>query len=49
MNELTIKGVKIRAREEMLCLTDLWRAAGSPDKKQPYEWARYGGQTSLIL
>lgn len=40
---LIVKGTEIRAREEMLCLTDLWRAAGSPENKAPYQWSRYEG------
>ncbi len=24
----------------MVCLTDLWRAAGSPENKDPYKWLR---------
>jgi hypothetical protein len=43
MNDLIIKGVTIRACKEMLCLTDLWRAAGSPENKAPFEWSRKEG------
>jgi hypothetical protein len=28
-------------------LTDLWRAAGSPEHRTPYDWARFEGKRYL--
>lgn len=44
MKELVYNGHVIGHQEEMLSLTDMWRAAGSPAKKDPYEWGRYAGR-----
>jgi hypothetical protein len=33
-------GTRIRERGEMLCLTDMLRAAGSDASKRPVEWLR---------
>lgn len=33
----------IRARGDMICLTDMWKADGSNRHRKPYEWARYEG------
>ncbi len=43
MNDLIYNGSPINVHDEMLCLTDMWRAAGSPEDKRPAEWARYAG------
>jgi hypothetical protein len=43
MRDLVYNGTAIREREEMMSLTDMWRAAGSPDEKRPAQWARYQG------
>lgn len=32
---------QINERGEMLSLTDMWRAAGSPSDLKPAEWRRY--------
>ncbi|MFG1429171.1 KilA-N domain-containing protein [Roseixanthobacter glucoisosaccharinicivorans] len=40
---LSFNGVEIRDRSEMLSLTDMWKAAGSPEHKRPAEWARKEG------
>jgi len=37
---LTYCGTHIRDRDEMLCLTDMWRAAGAEENKRPAEWLR---------
>lgn len=44
-NDLTLSynGQDIRNRAEMLCLTDMWKAAGEPENKRPVDWARYEG------
>lgn len=33
-------GITIRDRDEMLSLTDMWKAAGAPENKDPRFWAR---------
>jgi hypothetical protein len=33
-------GVDIGGQDEMLCLTDMWRAEGAPHGKRPAEWLR---------
>jgi hypothetical protein len=43
MNTLSFNGSVIRDRNEFLCLTDMWKAAGSPQHKEPYNWARFEG------
>lgn len=37
-------GTVIRRNGETMCLTDLWRAAGSPPNRGPYEWLRKEGR-----
>lgn len=37
---LIYNGSPIGERDEMLCLTDMWRASGCDDGKRPYEWGR---------
>jgi hypothetical protein len=32
---------------DLWCLTDLWRAAGSPENREPWNWARFEGQRYL--
>lgn len=39
---LTFNGVTIHDQGEMLSLTDLWRAAGSPDARRPTDWLALG-------
>jgi KilA-N domain len=43
MEKLTYNGALIRDRDEKLCLTDMWKAAGSADAKRPANWARKEG------
>jgi hypothetical protein len=38
MGSLIYNGTAIRDRDEMLCLTDMWRAAGSPGSRKPSHW-----------
>ena len=40
---LTYEGAMIGQRDQMLSLTDMWRAAKSPEHREPYEWARKEG------
>lgn len=42
---LVYNGVAIQNKGDMLSLTDMWKAAGSPENKRPAEWARYEGKT----
>lgn len=35
---LAFEGTPIRTEGEMVCLTDMWRAAGSDDSKRPARW-----------
>jgi KilA-N domain len=44
---LTYCGTRIRDRDEMLCLTDMWRAAGSPENREPWNWSRKEGLTFI--
>ncbi len=37
---LTYEGALISQRDQMLSLTDMWRAATSPEAKRPVEWLR---------
>lgn len=37
---LVYEGVTIRRRDEMLCLTDMWRASGEDRGRNPGEWLR---------
>jgi hypothetical protein len=39
-NNLIYSGIAIGCRDEMLSLTDMWRAAGSDPARQPAEWQR---------
>lgn len=48
MNELTYNGLLIRNRGEMLCLTDMWKAAGSDPSKEPAAWQRSAQATEFI-
>lgn len=41
--QLVYGGVTIREKGEMLSLTDMWKAAGSPDNREPFNWSRKEG------
>lgn len=43
-NGLAYNGVTIRERGEMLSLTDMWKAAGSPANREPFNWSRFEGK-----
>lgn len=43
MQTLTYKDHPIAIRGEMLNLTDMWKAQGSPEHREPYNWARKEG------
>lgn len=40
--------VRVREQDQWINLTDLWKAAGSPKNKNPYEWLRLPDTVSLI-
>lgn len=44
MTALVYNGHVIHDREEMLSLTDMWRAAGEPLHREPFNWARKEGR-----
>jgi hypothetical protein len=45
---LIYNGQLIRDRNEMLSLTDMWRAAGGPEEARPAEWLRHDGTKQFI-
>lgn len=42
--ELIYNDQRISVNDEMLCLTDMWRAAGSPKNQDPRNWIRFAGK-----
>jgi len=44
---LVYNGEIIRERETMLSLTDMWKAAGSPTNREPFNWARFEGRAFI--
>ena len=42
LRPLVYNGEVIHQRDEMLSLTDMWKAAGSDPSRTPYEWLRSG-------
>lgn len=48
MGALTYSGTPIRQMQEMLSLTDMWRAAGSDDARRPAEWMRSADATRFV-
>lgn len=48
MTSLVYQGVPIRDRNEMLCLTDMWRATGSDPSKRPVIWRGLPGKGEFI-
>jgi hypothetical protein len=45
---LVYEGEIINSRDEMLSLTDMWRAAKSDPSKRPVEWLRSKGARAFI-
>ena len=41
---LAFNGNQITIRAERISLTDMWRAAGSPENREPFNWARFEGR-----
>lgn len=48
MNNLNYGGAAIRDRDDHLCLTDMWRAAGSDPSKQPAKWREHDGTKEFV-
>lgn len=44
LSPLAFNGVPIRDKNEMLSLTDMWKASGSPENREPFNWARFEGK-----
>ena len=44
---LVYEGTCIGARNEMLSLTDMWKAAGSPNNREPFNWIRFDGSSFI--
>jgi len=45
---LSFNGVEIHARNEMLSLTDMWKACGSPADRRPDDWKKDGGHREFL-
>ncbi len=41
-------GLGVREDGEFLCLTDMWRAAGSDENKRPGQWLRLPGTRNSL-
>lgn len=48
MQALVYAGSPIGERDELLCLTDMWKAAGSPENKRPVDWLRSADAQGFI-
>lgn len=46
---LVYQGTLIRDKGEMLSLTDMWKAAGSPEGQRPANWARKEGSAFIAF
>lgn len=44
---IAYNGVVIHDRADTLSLTDMWKAAGSPENREPYNWARFEGKAFI--
>lgn len=45
---LVYNGLVIRDRNQMLCLTDMWKAAGSPETARPTDWLVQDGTRAFV-
>lgn len=45
---LVYNGEIITQRDEMLSLTDMWRAAGSPKDMRPDDWKKDAGNRAFL-
>jgi KilA-N domain len=48
MRSLIYRDVSIGTRNEMLCLTDMWRSAGGDESKRPVDWLRSAAAEQFI-
>lgn len=48
IERFSFNNVVLRDEGELLCLTDMWRAAGAEDSKRPYEWLRHEGTQAFL-
>ncbi|MBO1360618.1 KilA-N domain-containing protein [Acetobacter sacchari] len=48
LTTLTYNNAPIHIRDEMLCLTDMWSAAGKPDNKRPADWMLIDGTKGFL-
>ncbi|QIB38155.1 KilA-N domain-containing protein [Rhizobium oryzihabitans] len=44
---LSYNGHKIADKGDDLCLTDMWKACGSPANKEPFNWVRFDGRNFI--
>lgn len=47
-SEIEVLGQGVKLTEEMVCLTDLWKASGQGREMAPYEWARIESSEQFI-
>ncbi|RCL00946.1 MAG: hypothetical protein JSC189_001039 [Candidatus Tokpelaia sp. JSC189] len=45
---LTYNGLLIHEKGEKLCLTDMWRAAGSNETQRPNDWLNQEGTKTFV-
>lgn len=45
---MVFDGIEIGGREDDLCLTDIWKAVGSPETKRPGLWLQQDGTKEFI-
>ena len=48
LQKIEHNGVVVTERDEMLSLTDMWRAAGSDESKRPAEWLRQPATVEFV-
>lgn len=48
MNSLTYNNVVIKERDDMLSLTDMWRAANGSDSQRPYNWLALKSASQVV-
>lgn len=45
---LVFNGIEVHDRGEMLCLTDMWKAQGSPDGRGPNDWRALSATAEFV-
>lgn len=48
MSSLTYNNVVIKERDDMLSLTDMWRAAGAEESRRPVDWLRLASTEAFV-